>query len=734
MLKTMNPTRTIKSPMIAVLVLAITTSLQAQISPAGLQEVPRESVPRVGTFWLAKGPTGDGRMAPLPCPPGDLDVPIYALENGQFLVDDTEVDYDAMRSLSASFSSFGFSQDSPDVAPVRNYEKFAAQVFSIIDTNGAATGDTNLYNACLGFPNDTNIFPTLQIERYGTNAVIIKANHFDYSAETRDFALVVSDAVDKPLFKAIDLSGASDAQDGWLVQGSMPNWEVGDAMFMEVSNVNLGYNEFFRAIPYGGPQVVLQGASNYDTVSNTITLPVVLTDLSGTVTTNQRLVVTVNGLSARYALGASNVLSLDTRYASSGLEEIEATFGSAPLATGLQTLPLDTKAEYDTTATLSLDFENSAFLVNSSDMCSPDIGTNYILFGLSQADYIEAVISDPTTGRILASFAGSIPYAATVVIPWNFTESDGTTPYTNDTYKVHFVAYDPTTLDVTNKIDRQGVRSGAGTIITYVEEPANTPTGSFLNGQSDTWIQQTLAYLYNDIYDPWGLTEYYTYGSGEYDVGYGRDITAGYINTPTPANGWRQFLQEKFGSLLYSDATIGPAHGSPTTFGQNGGDLASSRDIASWTAAAGSNWRMRKVAMWTCQSGANGTVLTNTAYPTFAQAFGIRSKALQDSTFMRKNAGLFWAGHIDQGWYKSTGAAQACAEAEESFDQLWVTGPDSYPGGSTPTYAMYKALSSTLRAYSTLQKYGPVLVGYFWLPYSDSYDYELMGNNTSHVR
>jgi hypothetical protein len=72
--------------------LFITSATQAQMQTSGLQLVPPDQVPRSGTFWLAKGPAGQP-LPPLPCPPDNLDVPIYALTNGQFLVDDSNVDY-----------------------------------------------------------------------------------------------------------------------------------------------------------------------------------------------------------------------------------------------------------------------------------------------------------------------------------------------------------------------------------------------------------------------------------------------------------------------------------------------------------------------------------------------------------------------------------------------------------------------------------------------------------------
>jgi hypothetical protein len=99
-----------------------------------------------------------------------------------------------------------------------------------------------------------------------------------------------------------------------------------------------------------------------------------------------------------------------------------------------------------------------------------------------------------------------------------------------------------------------------------------------------------------------------------------------------------------------------------------------------------------------------------------------------------KNAGIFWAGQLDQGWYSSGGSATTTAEAEEAFDEMWVCGPNAYPGGCDPNYAIYKSFNRLLVAYPNLQKFGPVLAGYFWLPYSTIHDNEIMGNNTLHVK
>ena len=51
------------------------------------------------------------------------------------------------------------SNNPPDIS---NYTKYMGNVFSLIDTNAVASGDTNLYNALLTFRDTTNTSPTLQ--------------------------------------------------------------------------------------------------------------------------------------------------------------------------------------------------------------------------------------------------------------------------------------------------------------------------------------------------------------------------------------------------------------------------------------------------------------------------------------------------------------------------------------------------------------------------------------------
>lgn len=714
-------------------VLFITCASQAQIDTSGLQLVRPDQLPKFGTYWLANAP-GGRTLPPLPFPPANLDVPIYALTNGQFLVDDTEVSPDAqwqsvtrtrvggMSTMSIPIPGDGGTPGDPPTPPpdIPNYQKFMGHAFSVIDTNDAAANDTNLYNVCVSFPEDTNTVGTLQVAWYGTNAVIIKASHFDYSAETRDFALIICDRVDRPVWKNIDLSGSSDTQDGWLIQGAISDWRVADPMFLMVSNINLAYNAFFRAIPYDGPQVQIVGAQPYETVSNTVTLRALISDLSGTTTTNQHMTVTVNGLSARCAVGPSNTIALDTRYAQSGSEEVEVVVSSLPVVFDPQNPPMDTRLEFDTTATLPLDFENPAFLVNASDLSSLEVGTNYILFGISQPDEISATISEPSSGRIVASYSGYVPSAATVYLDWNFTEADGVTPYTNDTYHVHFVANDPTTLDITNRIDKEGVRVAGGVILTYAEEANNW----WLNQQAYTWVNQTLSFLYNDIYDQWGLTQYYWW-----DIGDGRNLTTCYSDTPNTPNGWRDFMTNALASPLYSDITIGPMHGSATAIAATGGEAARTWDLASWTLARAPNWRMRKAAVWSCFSGegyiGSPTAASPTGYPWFPDAFGVRPWGVQHGGFMKKNSCLCFK----KDWSQDLNVA----EVVEAFDQLWVAGPNAYPGGCDPTWSILWAMVQTQDQFSWMSDAKPFIAGYQWLIYTSAYDEDLMHNDYSHV-
>ena len=245
-----------------------------QLSPTKKALNP-QAVPQFGNFYSLQAELSDHGWPPLPFNPfanSDVPVPVYSLGRGYYVYDDSLIDYGCQLSFkraetdvsgvigeSAVLTSLtmnvpfpgdeggGGAQTNPLPDPRRNFEKFMGQAFSLVDTNDAAINNTNLYYACLSFPDDTNTAPTLQIARYGTNAVLIKANHFDYSQETtHDFALLVCDTVDKPVWKSVDLTGASDSQDGWLIQGLVARRKVVDPMYLLVENLPTTNNAFFQ--------------------------------------------------------------------------------------------------------------------------------------------------------------------------------------------------------------------------------------------------------------------------------------------------------------------------------------------------------------------------------------------------------------------------------------------------------------------------------------------------------
>jgi hypothetical protein len=679
----------------------------------------------------------------MPCPPSDLDVPIYGLGDGQFLVDDSEVDCEAlfsMRTLSSgSFSMLNMeSEESSEV--IRNYQKFMGQAFGLIDTNSPAANDTNLYNVCVSFPSATNTLSILQILPYGTDAVVIKASHFDYSSETgRDFALLVCDDAAKPVWKNIDFAGASDAEDGWLVQGTVPNWQVSDPMYFLVTNLNHSYNAFFRAIPYGGPQVQMSGPVPDSVVSNTIAIYADITDLSGVA--NEQFNVTVDGDPSRFALGASNTISLNTKYNPAGVCSVYLKVANhASVYESTNVLADNAKLFFQGTASLPLDFENDTYLVYSGDNASPIVGEIYSLFSIDKAQEIEASISDPSDGHLMAYYHGNVPYAATVQIPWNFTETDGVTPYTNDTYVVTFTAFDPTTITITNKIDRHGVRKAAGCILTYEEEDPTLSGGPYLNAKASTWVT-SLAGGYESLYwSDWAsLTQY-----DPADIGPNRDnppYEFPYALTSASEPTWATKVCTALTNLAYSDFGYYMGHANGTELG--GGPAGSSymtsylpsSYVKEFTQAREANpdWRMRKVAMWACytdsfyESTAGGTL------PRWQQAFGIRETREQTFSFNTKNVGLFFHGGLPQSGYSGTFGGTS-VEVAVNFDDIWVTGPTPYPGACDPTYAFVWVVNVAEGMSPEMLKGDPACIGFAYLPYTGIYDGELVTNNVTHIK
>lgn len=747
--------------------LFITSATQAQIQTqtSGLQVVPPDQVPQFGNFYLAKSPSGDP-WPPLPCPPRDLDVPIYALGNGRFLVDNSDVDYGTASQLGTSVRVAGMSTmdiqlteddddgggDPPPPPPdIPNYQKFMGQAFSVIDTNDAAMNDTNLYRACISFPDDTSTVGTLQIARYGSNAVIVKANHFDYSAETaRDFALLVCDNVARPTWKSIDLSGSSDSQDGWLIQGLVSRLEVTDPMYLMVTNMSQAYNAFFQAIPYGGPQIQLTGVQPNDTVAGLLTLYGSIADLSGAM--GQQLAVSINGLTPRYSLGPSNSIVIDTEYTPNGPVNVSATAQSFN-ATLLDptNAPADAKLEFDNSATLPLDFENQTYVYFAGDMSETNIGVNTIVFGVSPPQYINAALTEPSSGRVLASFSGYDPSYSYVELDWNFTDADGVTPYTNDQYVVTFTAstgqnWGATTLTMTNKIERTRVRPANWVINMHEEVKPSIENGSggWLNTEMAKWGSATEA-MYESLYsyDFASQTQYYTW-----QIGSGRDNPSSppmpVILNPSTEAGWRALVQSLVTNRSYSDFNYAPGHGNGTLMGGDVYDpryfwflnyvntTISANEMQTWiqTGASGTNgdprYKMRKVTMWSCYSAGR----QNQPYGNWPNSFGINPS--QMSTLSGKNAGLFFMGDLKFAYYgyPPTDVSEVAAE----FDKLWVMGADPYPGACDPNYAIQFAYNTTLMLFPELANALPVIIGCNYLPYAGVYDDQLTTNNFSQVR
>ena len=704
-----------------------------------LQSTPQLSAtaaPKTGNFYSLAHP----EWPPLPSNPG---VPVWQIGTDSFILDDAGVSSaSSMRGMSTSLSSpLGFGTDggatpadSPYTPPdISNYAKFMAQSFSVIDTNDAAANDTNLYNACIGFA-DTNTTPLLQIAQYRPGCLVLKASHFDYSSESRDFCVVVCDKLETPLFKNMNLYAPSNnvQNGGWLVQGSVPAWQVTDPMYLVVSNISTVYNAFFRVIPYDGPVVAFSGANPYDTVSNSAALQATVTDLSGV--TNEGININIDGASARYSLGPNNTFTFETKYNPNGVDNIYLTVNNQARIFDPTNPPDNAKIFFSASGTIPLDFENPQFLAFASDWCPPEAGTNYIYYYLAKAQPIACTISSPVNGRVVASYSGTAP-AGYVAIPWNMTEANGTTPYSNDTYVVTFTAFDPDTWVSTNSLDKGGnIRLPGGCFLTYEWEDPSTSTGSFLNDHADTAIAGNLLYLYQDIYDQWGFTEYYDWQIGPYrNLALCRPYNAAYKSFQgIMANGMTN-------SATFSELTIAQAHGSGASIG--GGPYLSDKfyslDLQRWTTHCETphNWRLRKAAIFTCYNADLGLSTGYGAYPSWPAACGIRDTGFQQTSLTYKNCGLFFVSGLPQGYQNAvTGVTQATADVAEMLDQTWVCGQYQYPGGCDPTYSFEFAVRATMGIYPDLAKAVPALAGFPLCVYDAWQDEALRNLNTSGVK
>jgi hypothetical protein len=448
----------------------------------------------------------------------------------------------------------------------------------------------------------------------------------------------------------------------------------------------------------------------------------------------------VYGVPGRYTLGSNSVLSIDTRYAQSGQEEIEVVVGNTnALVFDPQNPAFDVKTTYVTVTALPLDFENPTYLVFASNNCSPDVGTNYIMFAVSKAQQIQATIADPSSGQTVASYGGYVPYPTTVVIPWNFTTLNGA-PYTNDTYSVTFVAYDPETLTFTNRIERYSVRPAAGNILTYEEEDPALSAGPYLNSEAKKWIG-SLAVAYMDLYDndptPW--TSYSTA-----DIGPNRDNPASYpfpfVLTGTSQTTWPFQVCFALTNTAFSDFAFYMGHGNGTDIGGHASGshfvnaYMESSTIYTWARAYTnpSHWRLRKAVVWSCYSYATADLTGDGTYKSWPVALGIRPTEQQTGSLGTKNVGLFFTGELPQGDYSGTYGGTV-AEVAALFDDIWITGPDPFPGGQDPTYAFSWAVDQIESMCPQMMKALPVWVGFGYLPYTGIYDADLVTNNVSNI-
>lgn len=777
---------------LACLLATIGTGLaQTSINTTGVQSLPKmsdaqltsflemldataqlsaQAVPKFGNFYSLQHP----EWPPLPSNPG---LSAWQMDGSDsYLLNDVNYSYGSKSGSTLLVTSqnspldpndFGTNDSSggsdysapPDIS---NYAKYAAQSFSVIDTNDAAVNDTNLYSACATFT-DTNTDPLLQIVQYQPGCLLLKASHFDYSAETRNFAIVVCDKVETPIFKTLDLQNPSNniSNGGWLLQGSVAPGEVTDPMFLMISNISTAYNAFFRAIPYSGPQINVTGYNSYDVVSNTIALQVDVTDLSGV--TNVNFSMDASGVPVRSSITGPNTVSIDTRYNLDSYENLDFYAMTKSSVWNSDDTPVDNpQLSFTSLNTLPLDFENPIFLAYQSDEASTDIGQNDIDFYATVQVNYSATITDLDSGRLLASYSGTAD-PGYIPLYWNFTEADGATPWTNEQYVVNFTASPTTsgfaanyaggatpnndggggsaTITVTNKIDT-GVRKGAGCIITYQEEDPGDTTGSYWNSKALNWAQ-TLEQLYVAIYSWVSLTEYTTGDCGD-NRNHGIYFSLGSIYSH-----WTDFLPPILTNANYSDFDIIGAHCNGEYIGFTHAyypDRFSSTDLFGWLGDKhkGSNWRMRRATVWGCWS--DDMPGTYSGHLTFSKAVGIRPVAEQMNTYCTKNAGLFFGGRAPQ-IFVSSGNTITSAQASTMLDEAFTCGKYPWPGSCDPTYSFRWALAALEGEYPEMmfepkQSDGsasttpsnPLGEGCPKLIFTTTYDDEITRLNFSHVK
>jgi hypothetical protein len=719
------------------------------------------------TYFLQS--LGGQGSVPYPMDPYHGTMPMTEVSDDTYVIEDGDsesLDSGGMMTMdSIDPTDPGNTNSAPLPTPppdIRNYAKYGAQFAALLDTNSLAndgdTGDSNLAYSCGAINGPTNGLPWLTIKSYGADGIIIRADNFDYSQTNAQLALLVCDKVNTPIWKVVDFNGASDAQDGWLVQTFVTQPNVASTMFFQVTNLNMSYDAFFTVIPYNGPQVAIIGTNQpFDVVSNVITLTTQIYDLSGT--TNEHFLVDVNGdsISTRSSL-SNNAITLDTKYNPNGqdygIDNVDLSVGGFPTVYGNSpnTNVADIQTSVASSASIPLDFENVNYLLDQSFLAQRDIGTNSMLWVCLKEEDVTCTISDPSS-NVVASYGGHITGPSIVEIDWNFTEADGMTPYSNTTYTVHFVASDPDDFLFSNQIaNNDEIRRAAGCFVTYENENPGDPLGAQLDAGQTTWLDETLVYLYQSLYDNFGITQY-----TPSQIGANRNFSASQGLTASNtrwANFMPQALSNAYTSFVdgldyakYSDLTIGGAHGTGQTIGGGPGhiikylsDTFTPAQIQGWLQAPdfAPQWRLRKVAIWSCDTQNAGVYSEKQPGPQgqtsgqeldFISACGIRDIVIQTHNRVYKNTAWATTGLLNEGLVQSDGTTvDTSAKVAFTGDDLWVTGQDT--GIADPTYTSFWVVQQLCGFYPALAPSyggGPHLdaYGYPYLPYTSIYDGQL---------
>jgi hypothetical protein len=341
---------------------------------------------------------------------------------------------------------------------------------------------------------------------------------------------------------------------------------------------------------------------------------------------------------------------------------------------------------------------------------------------------------------VIKTYSTTTPGAVVVDIPWNFTDSNGTTPYSNDTYSVVF-AFAATNLTITNTIDRTGVRTGSGTLITYEwDDPALTGQ-AYLNNRADQVLKGDLYTLYHEMYKSNGRTQYTEDVVGvtrEWGDCFQRDAwSADWLSL---IRNFTNVLNTPTQHMKYSDLTLAHVHGNGSFMGHATNDYYLPGGFGPWELQLAlynippmPKWRLRKTALWSCYSGNETLATVGGRYPNWIQACGIRDGDLQIGSNMEKNAGVFLGDEIPVNDISAPGVV--VADVANFMDLAWVCGKFAYPGGCDPTYSLLFAYAATVGRYQPEISYGkPVYGGYPFLPFTTKYDAEILTNNTTHIK